>query len=69
MFVEQSEPLKNKEDYTVIELAQKGNTTTYEIRYNSFQKIITGLSMPAFGDVKIISRNVKNTIEFGLTNE
>ena len=68
-FVEQAEFLKNKDDYTILELSQNNDIITYEIRYNSFNKIITGISMPVFGDAKILTRNVKNIIEFGLTTE
>ena len=50
-------------------MSQNNTNITYEIKYNNFNKIITGISLPIYGNVQIFTRNIKNVLEFGLSTE
>lgn len=45
----------------------KGTETEYEFRQLSFGRIVTGLSLPFFGDVQLPTRTVNNVFEVGFT--
>lgn len=63
-FRENTEGLKPGIDYTMTKIGQQ----EYELKQISFNKIITGISLPFFGTVTIPTRKIQNIMEVGFTN-
>lgn len=72
-FMSQSDMLKNKEDYTFLEVnklvKEAEQTKSYEIKLINHKKIITGIAIPYYCDIVLPTRTVKNVLEVGLTFE
>ncbi len=63
-FREVSEIAIKNVDFNLIKISEN----EYHCQYLSFAKIITGFTIPFFGDVVLESRRVANTMEVGLSN-
>ena len=63
-FREFSSQTKLNDQYTL----SKIDDIHYEVKYSKFSKIITGLSLPAFGNIVLPTRTVKNTMQVGFSN-
>ena len=62
-FRQGTEILRTGGDFVLI----KNSQTDYEYRYHSYSKILTGFSLPYYGEVELPTRKVKAGFEVGLT--